>query len=165
LEYIPKIILLWEFKNYINQLWDWLSSIYRLIQRFSNIVSAWNIIICPAIDCILMVQCRLQGIVAINNNRRLRFLKSRDKRFLCGPGKHLEKRLVRGDRGINPMDAACREYDIAYSRSKDFTKRSWQNIHWGDVETNYCEIRLLKRELLQQLFRRLSKRKLVWTWK
>ena len=33
----------------------------------------------------------------------------------CGPGTHLEKRLVRGDRGINPLDAACREHDIAYS--------------------------------------------------
>ncbi|KYQ52679.1 hypothetical protein ALC60_08211 [Trachymyrmex zeteki] len=41
----------------------------------------------------------------------------------CGPGTHLEKRLARGDRGINPLDAACRDHDIAYSRSKDFTKR------------------------------------------
>ena len=41
----------------------------------------------------------------------------------CGPGTHLEKRLARGDRDINPLDAACREHDIAYSRSKDLTKR------------------------------------------
>jgi len=41
----------------------------------------------------------------------------------CGPGTHLEKRLARGDRGINPLDAACREHDIAYSRSNDLAER------------------------------------------
>ena len=41
----------------------------------------------------------------------------------CGPGTHLEKRLARGDRGINPLDAACREHDIAYSQSNDLTER------------------------------------------
>ena len=41
----------------------------------------------------------------------------------CGPGTHLEKRLARGDRGINPLDAACCEHDIAYSQSKDLAKR------------------------------------------
>jgi len=35
----------------------------------------------------------------------------------CGPGTHLEKRLARGDRGINPLNAACLEHDIAYSRN------------------------------------------------
>jgi len=37
----------------------------------------------------------------------------------CGPG----TRLARGDRGINPLDAACREHDIAYSRSNDLGQR------------------------------------------
>jgi len=41
----------------------------------------------------------------------------------CGPGTHLEKRLARGDQGINPLDAACREHDIAYSRSNNLTER------------------------------------------
>jgi len=44
----------------------------------------------------------------------------------CGPGMHLEKRLVRDDRDINPryqLDAACREHDIAYSRSNDLAER------------------------------------------
>jgi len=31
--------------------------------------------------------------------------------------------LARGDQGINPLDVACREYDIAYSRSNDLTER------------------------------------------
>jgi len=41
----------------------------------------------------------------------------------CGPGTHLEKRLARGDRGINSLDAACREHDIAYSHSNDLAER------------------------------------------
>lgn len=41
----------------------------------------------------------------------------------CGPGTRLEKRLARGDQGINPLDAACREHDIGYSQSNDLPKR------------------------------------------
>lgn len=41
----------------------------------------------------------------------------------CGPGTRLLKRLARGDTGVNPLDAACREHDIAYSRSSDLTDR------------------------------------------
>lgn len=42
----------------------------------------------------------------------------------CGPGTELEKRLRRGDRGVNELDAACREHDIAYRDHKEnLTKR------------------------------------------
>lgn len=41
----------------------------------------------------------------------------------CGPGTRLAKRLARGDRGVNPLDAACRDHDIAYSRSNDIADR------------------------------------------
>lgn len=41
----------------------------------------------------------------------------------CGPGTRLYKRLARGDRGVNPLDSACREHDIAYSENKDLTHR------------------------------------------
>jgi len=41
----------------------------------------------------------------------------------CRPGTRLAKRLARGDRGINRLDAACREHDIAYSRSNDLADR------------------------------------------
>ena len=41
----------------------------------------------------------------------------------CGPGTRLEERLARGDQGINSLDAACREHDIAYSRSNDLANR------------------------------------------
>lgn len=41
----------------------------------------------------------------------------------CGPGTKLEKRLERGDKGINPLDAACKEHDIAYSKSNNLNDR------------------------------------------
>lgn len=41
----------------------------------------------------------------------------------CGPGTKLQKRLIRGDKGINGLDAACREHDIAYAENKDLNKR------------------------------------------
>ena len=37
----------------------------------------------------------------------------------CGPGTKLEERLARGERGINQLDEACREHDIAYAKYKD----------------------------------------------
>jgi len=40
-----------------------------------------------------------------------------------GLGTHLEKRLARSYRGINPLVAACCEHDIAYSPSNDFAER------------------------------------------
>jgi hypothetical protein len=75
----------------------------------------------------------------------------------CGPGTHLKKRLARGDQGINPLDAACREHDIAYSQSKDLAKR-----HVADIYSQYQrgnalpqETRLLERELPLLPFGRL----------
>ncbi|CAH1115875.1 unnamed protein product [Psylliodes chrysocephalus] len=41
----------------------------------------------------------------------------------CGPGTQLDKRLQRGDKGINQLDAACKDHDIAYSQSKDLITR------------------------------------------
>lgn len=37
----------------------------------------------------------------------------------CGPGTKLAKRLARGDLGINPLDAACKQHDIAYSKNQE----------------------------------------------
>lgn len=36
----------------------------------------------------------------------------------CGPETKLAKRLERGDPGINLLDSACKEHDIAYSQNK-----------------------------------------------
>lgn len=41
----------------------------------------------------------------------------------CGGGTKLEKRLARGDKGINPLDSYCKEHDIAYAQNKDLTSR------------------------------------------
>lgn len=41
----------------------------------------------------------------------------------CGPGTKLQKRLERGDQGINLLDAACKNHDIVYSKNKDLNTR------------------------------------------
>lgn len=61
----------------------------------------------------------------------------------CGPGTKLEKRLRRGDKGINPLDEACRDHDIEYSRSSDLhhrhqadlqlAKKAWQRVRAPDA--------------------------------
>uniref|UniRef100_A0A1B0G6Y9 Phospholipase A2-like domain-containing protein n=1 Tax=Glossina morsitans morsitans TaxID=37546 RepID=A0A1B0G6Y9_GLOMM len=62
----------------------------------------------------------------------------------CGPGTKLATRLARGEKGINPLDAACREHDIAYSQSEDINKRhqadnilteeAWQRVKSKDSD-------------------------------
>lgn len=41
----------------------------------------------------------------------------------CGPNTDLERRLANGEPGINELDCACKEHDIAYSESKDLESR------------------------------------------
>lgn len=41
----------------------------------------------------------------------------------CGPGTKLEKRLARGDPGINKLDAHCKVHDIAYHTHKGDKER------------------------------------------
>lgn len=41
----------------------------------------------------------------------------------CGPNTKLQERLNRGGKGINGLDEACREHDIAYSNSNDLKTR------------------------------------------
>lgn len=60
----------------------------------------------------------------------------------CGPGTDLEKRLSRGDSGINKLDAACKVHDIAYSNYKDnknrsladkaLVERAWERVKASD---------------------------------
>lgn len=47
----------------------------------------------------------------------------------CGPGTKLEERLKRGDPGINKLDEACKDHDIAYSKHSDL-----ENRHLADRE-------------------------------
>lgn len=47
----------------------------------------------------------------------------------CGPGTKLKKRLERGDQGVNELDKACKEHDIAYfQNSGDVQRREADNI-------------------------------------
>lgn len=41
----------------------------------------------------------------------------------CGPGTKLQKRILQGDQGINPLDEACKEHDIAYGASHKLQDR------------------------------------------
>ena len=58
----------------------------------------------------------------------------------CGPGTKLKKRLERGDKGINPLDEACKEHDIDYSNKNGNRKvadlklanKAWQRIRAKD---------------------------------
>lgn len=61
----------------------------------------------------------------------------------CGPGTKLKKRLARGDPGINKLDQACKQHDIAYSKFADTKNRSiadralaetaWQRVKSSDA--------------------------------
>ena len=44
---------------------------------------------------------------------------------LMGPGTHLEKRLKRGDKGINRLDRIARQHDIDYSHANNLQDK-WQ---------------------------------------
>lgn len=46
----------------------------------------------------------------------------------CGPGTHVETRIKRGDKGINKVDQACKEHDIAY-KTLSFAPVSQQRRH------------------------------------
>ncbi|XP_072757719.1 uncharacterized protein [Anoplolepis gracilipes] len=58
----------------------------------------------------------------------------------CDPGTRLEKRLARGDRGINPLDAACREHDISISLKRRAIRILSRRYALTTTEFNFLEI-------------------------
>lgn len=57
-----------------------------------------------------------------------------------GPGTKLQKRLQRGDKGINPLDEAAKDHDIAYSQSQSLSDRHkadeiLENKAWDRVKS------------------------------
>ena len=58
----------------------------------------------------------------------------------CGPGTKLAKRLARGDPGINPLDAAFKEHDIAFSNNCE------------NIEVRNSADRVLADKALQHVF-------------
>ncbi|KYN28559.1 hypothetical protein ALC57_02017 [Trachymyrmex cornetzi] len=111
LQYIPKILLLQEFENYEEILWDRLPNHLKTdpeVQRCHKIV--WRGMISGA------------GLLNKTINA-LPFKVHIPGYQFCGPGTGLVKRLARGDRNINRLNVACREHDIAYSQSNDLAGR------------------------------------------
>lgn len=61
----------------------------------------------------------------------------------CGPGTKFQKRIARGDPGINPLDQACKAHDGVYENYKDLTTRhkadhelelrAWQRVKSKDA--------------------------------
>lgn len=64
----------------------------------------------------------------------------------CGPGTKLNERLARGDKGINPLDEACKQHDIWYSKHKTAEDRweadkvlqgkAWDRVLAPDADLN-----------------------------
>lgn len=62
----------------------------------------------------------------------------------CGPGTQLEKRLARGDPGINKLDQACKRHDIAYTQlqsskerrraDKDLISQAFPRVYSSDAK-------------------------------
>ena len=61
----------------------------------------------------------------------------------CGPGTKLQKRLSRGDPGINPLDSSCKDHDIVYSENREniekrnladkiLAEKAWQRVFARD---------------------------------
>lgn len=61
----------------------------------------------------------------------------------CGPGTKVIKRVARGDKGINPLDAACKKHDLAYLHNRDnlsarhkadyeLEQSAWKRVNAGD---------------------------------
>lgn len=61
----------------------------------------------------------------------------------CGPGTKLKERLSRGDPGINQLDEACKQHDIAYAKYSDdknrniadriLANKAWERVKSSDA--------------------------------
>lgn len=96
----------------------------------------------------------------------------------CGPGTKLKERLERGDRGVNPLDEACREHDIAYSQSKDInhrhiadkklTEKAWERVFaknstWGERANSYIITNAMKAKVKLGMGSKIAKKKKTGT--
>lgn len=65
----------------------------------------------------------------------------------CGPGTKLQKRLARGDPGINKLDTACKQHDIAYDQNtSDLAARhkadyQLEQAAWNRVKSKDASLR------------------------
>lgn len=61
----------------------------------------------------------------------------------CGPGTKLEERLKKNQKGINPLDEACKEHDIAYNNptsNRREADRILENAAWNRVKASDSSI-------------------------
>lgn len=62
----------------------------------------------------------------------------------CGPGTKLEKRLARGDPGINELDKACKQHDIAYTHNDLSTRHKadhqLEHAAWNRVKSKDAKL-------------------------
>ncbi|EGI58682.1 hypothetical protein G5I_13200 [Acromyrmex echinatior] len=132
LQYIPKVVLLYVYGDYIDYVWDKLPEhvkadsevrTYRRCDEHYN--QSWQGTHSdgPALKIKNCSECQRRAAVLNRAINALPFELHIPGYQFCGPGTRLTKRLARGEAGINPLDAACREHDIAYSRSNDLTDR------------------------------------------
>lgn len=50
----------------------------------------------------------------------------------CGPGTKLNRRLARGDQGINSLDRACLDHDVFYSKFKNTSDRNKADLQLAE---------------------------------
>ena len=76
----------------------------------------------------------------------------------CGPGTNPAKRLAQGDPGINKLDIACKNHDMAYQNNQISTReaadrvlieQAWQRVlnkdeSFGEKTTAYLITNLMK---------------------
>ena len=44
----------------------------------------------------------------------------------CGPGTKIRERMKRGDVGVNLLDDACKEHDLAYEKNPENLEERWR---------------------------------------
>ena len=59
----------------------------------------------------------------------------------CGPGTRLNERLEKCEKGVNPLDAYCREHDIAYATVVIVAKLI---VCWPNVSLRVCCLKQLQ---------------------
>ncbi|CAH2013075.1 unnamed protein product, partial [Acanthoscelides obtectus] len=79
----------------------------------------------------------------------------------CGPGTRLQKRLALGQKGINKLDGACLQHDIAYQKS-DLTTRhvadyqleqdAWKRVKSPDAKLGEKAAALLVTNIMKTMF-------------
>ena len=72
-----------------------------------------------------------------------------------GPGTHLEKRLKRGDPGINRLDRISKIHDIDYSKAKSLTHK-----HAADTKMIKSIDKLPNKTITERIVKRIMQAKL-----